>query len=267
MTKRKEITIIIGSLLLIGIMLTTLTLQACKQRPEINDHQEETADITTDDSREYQIHDSVEANGMDSTDTTTLETDTTDTNETTKITETSDINTTPSEEPDTNVILKFNEDGIVIGSPADYESIIINVNGYSYTAKEYFSDNRNAIANWTPIVIENAVKESHSELGLAACYDYETQLNSLIFSAQTDTISYGSDYGIYNDSKILNFSINNISIGSTTKDMKFIFGEPNKLIPYYENSVLNIYVFENSGTLTFRSLDDIILDIDILLTE
>lgn len=242
MTKNRYITVTVTLLLVISVLLNMLILQSCDSKPETKDSQTEEKSANG------------EADGITDDDTSHA-----------PITDNIDTSDTEEYIQEDTVIFKFNEKGAVIGSPADYDSIVISLGGYSYTAKEYFADNKKAVADWTPTVVKKAVKESRSEFGVSAHYDDNDQLNTLRFSANPDFVSYGSDYGIYTDIAELDFSVNGIALGSSVQEMESIFGINHSIIPYYEGSVRNVYFFENTGSLEFRSLDGVILDIDIYL--
>lgn len=269
MTKRKEITIIIGSLLLIGIMLTMLTLQACKQRPEGNDHQEETDDITIDDSSEYQAYDSVETDSMDNTDTTSLDTDISDTTETAETTKTLDANIIPSEESDTNGILKFNKDGIVIGSPADYDTIIFEVDNITITAKEYFSSDRtNIMLKWHEKLKQYAVRDDSINKDLSLDFDNNIFSDRLILMAYSEQLHFGALDGIPTLNKDIKFNINGITLGDNSNNIEDVFGNLKHIpIPDYNGIYHYYYIFENGGFLTFKVSNDSIVAITIALSQ
>ncbi len=253
MTKNRYITVTVTLLLVISVLLNMFILQSCKKKSDGNKEQAvETNEIAdTIDTSEQETAKDTETEEEKETEPH-YDPDPKDTEEEAYI-------------PQNNSIFELNEKGAVIGSPADYDSIVISLGGYSYTAKEYFADNKKAISDWTPAVIKKAVKESRSEFGVSAQYDDNDQLNTLRFSANPDFVSYGSDYGIYTDIAELDFSINGIALGSRVEEMESIFGTNHSIIPYYEGSVRNVYFFENTGSLEFRSLDGVILDIDIYL--
>ncbi|MBE6687437.1 MAG: hypothetical protein E7591_09470 [Ruminococcaceae bacterium] len=232
------------SIILALVMLVSVfSLNSCKNEKDKEAKEKESIETKAPESENKEIEETEEATKTEenSKDSETEET------------EESDIISTEPPVTAEKPIFEYNENGYIKGSPADYDSIVISVGGYEYTAKEYFADNKNAIATWSDIASEGAVKEHYTENIISTSYDNMQQVNSLGFMANSYAITYGRMYDHGENADALDFSLNGIRVGDSIDRALEIFGEkePSTTIGEGKNFLIYPYVFENTGTLIF----------------
>jgi len=240
---RNNIRIITSIILTLVMLLSMFSLSSCKNEKEKEAKEKESIETKAPESENKEPKETEEAKESkeSSKDSETEET------------EESDIISTEPPVTAEKPIFEYNENGYIKGSPADYDSIVISVGGYEYTAKEYFADNKNAIATWSDIASEGAVKGHYTENIISTSYDDMQQVNSLGFMANSYAITYGRMYDHGENADALDFSLNGIRVGDSIDRALEIFGEkkPSEHIFDGKYFLQYGYAFENSGTLIF----------------
>ena len=233
------------SIILALVMLVSVfSLNSCKNEKDKEAKEKESIETKAPESENKEIEETEEATKTEenSKDSETEET------------EESDIISTEPPVTAEKPIFEYNENGYIKGSPADYDSIVISVGGYEYTAKEYFADPLKAANEWSETVMKNAYESDLNESGLGSRYDdIKSQVNSLRFMAIGGIITYGRMYDHGENADALDFSLNGIRVGDSIDRALEIFGEkePSTTIGEGKNFLIYPYVFENTGTLIF----------------
>jgi len=253
---RNNIRIITSIILTLVMLLSMFSLSSCKNEKDKDTKDKESIETETPESENKEPKETEEAK---------------ESKESSKDSETEESDIISTEPPVTfaEPIFEYNENGYIKGSLADYNSIVISVGGYEYTAKEYFDDYQKAINTWYDIVSENAEIAGITSSGLTAHYDKnEISANTLKFGATYCSIYYGREYGDTNDLGTLDFSINDIRLGDSINDAFEVFGETSgSELVEGSGSFYYRYYFENGSVIHLCVSNHTIRKIEISLYD
>lgn len=273
MIKRKNIAIIIGVLLVIGIMLNMLILQSCKQKPKETEQQsvDWTDEIKIEDMSgdSVSIDDSVE---KDSTDTSSIDTvdtaETVDTNDSTDTEGSTDTEISSPNSTENNGVFEIINEGVLKGSVTNCDTIKLKIGDLLISSEEYFSNTKYYIEkfnnDFSYAVVGELSNVSENRISLVMNKSGEFIASKFLGSTDVFSISQISGYSFITDvTTEMELSINGVCVGSSYDDVIELFGKYTQL-EYNDETLDNgpiavlRYIFEDESQIEITLLNKVV---------